>query len=429
MYGAEVWGWREQGLLEDVQTRYWKWVLGWATETPGYVVREEVKVDAIFRHGDRTPDSLYPNDPYTEEDFYPYRIAHLTNKGKLTSYNLGTYLRRKYNNLLGDVYTPDILSAISSHLPRTKASLQAVLAGLYPPSEELIWEKNLLWEPIPYDYLPAKENILFSSVRICPNGLKLLNENYIKLDSDPIYQKYNYLYPFLLENSGLNDNFYNVARFLFSTLKSEEDLGMELPKWTKRTYSTINGVNEAKNKKIYLYSGHDENVAAILYFLDNFIAHIPNYGAHIIIEVHKFSGIYFLKCGSRAVWLLVRLCSLLHYLICSEAAFQAASPRCPACTGVASGKVPSLRHALYMCSMTSGNVVTATLRASEGIPSGPGAFLFFIAAQALTNSSSVKGGASFVLSRDVKFCLGWFGKSALTMGNIISASNTTGAEA
>ncbi|XP_071056022.1 venom acid phosphatase Acph-1-like [Onthophagus taurus] len=289
-------------------------------------------VHVIFRHGDRTPDSLYPNDPYTEEDFYPYRIAHLTNKGKLTSYNLGTYLRRKYNNLLGDVYTPDILSAISSHLPRTKASLQAVLAGLYPPSEELIWEKNLLWEPIPYDYLPAKENILFSSVRICPNGLKLLNENYIKLDSDPIYQKYNYLYPFLLENSGLNDNFYNVARFVFSTLKSEEDLGMELPKWTKRvypdilreisenglkchmmgdlktltpgfliskiinnTYSTINGVNEAKNKKIYLYSGHDENVAAILYFLDNFIAHIPNYGAHIIIEVHKFSGIYFLK--------------------------------------------------------------------------------------------------------------------------------------
>ncbi|XP_071052447.1 uncharacterized protein [Onthophagus taurus] len=47
MYGAEVWGWREQGLLEDVQARYWRWVLGVARETPEYIVREEVKVDKV----------------------------------------------------------------------------------------------------------------------------------------------------------------------------------------------------------------------------------------------------------------------------------------------------------------------------------------------------------------------------------------------
>nr|XP_022906559.1 venom acid phosphatase Acph-1-like [Onthophagus taurus] len=287
----------------------------------------------IFRHGDRTPDSLYPKDPYTEDDFYPFRIAHLTNNGKLRAYNIGRYLRKKYNNLLGDVYTPDVLYGISSNVPRCRASIESVLAGLYPPSEELIWNKDLLWEPIPYDYLPMNENNLFLPIYACPNMNVLMEENYKNLDSDPIIQKYKHLLPYLIENSGLTGNLYTVAGHLWSTLKSEEEAGLETPAWAQtvypeilteltkhgwklytgssdlkilaggflmskvinNTYSTINGENEAKNRKIYLYSGHDLNVGAVLSYLDNFVPHAINYGAHIIIEVHKYLGIYFLK--------------------------------------------------------------------------------------------------------------------------------------
>nr|XP_022907405.1 venom acid phosphatase Acph-1-like [Onthophagus taurus] len=287
----------------------------------------------IFRHGDRTPDSLYPKDPYTEDDFYPFRIAHLTNKGKLRAYNIGTYLRKKYNKLLGDVYTPDILYGTSSSYPRCRASLESVLAGLYPPSEELIWNKELLWEPIPYDYLPMKENNLFLPVYTCPNMNTLVNDIYQNLDSDPIIQKYNYLLPFLVENTGLTGNLYSIAINLWSTLKSEEEAGLKIPIWAQtvypeilseitkyswevysrtpdlktlssgflmskiinNTFSTLNGENEARNRKIYLYSGHDFNVGAVLSYLDNFVPHLINYGAHVIIEVHKYIGIYFLK--------------------------------------------------------------------------------------------------------------------------------------
>ncbi|XP_071056781.1 venom acid phosphatase Acph-1-like [Onthophagus taurus] len=290
-------------------------------------------VHVIFRHGDRTPDSLYPKDPYTEDDFYPFRIAHLTNKGKLRAYNIGTYLRKKYNKLLGDVYTPDILYGISSHYPRCRASLESVLAGLYPPSEELIWNKELLWEPIPYDYLPMKENNLFLPVYTCPNMNTLVTDIYQNLDSDPIIQKYNYLLPFLVENTGLTGNLYSIAINLWSTLKSEEEAGLKIPIWAQtvypeilseitkyswevysrtpdlktlssgflmskiinNTFSTLNGENEARNRKIYLYSGHDFNVGAVLSYLDNFVPHLINYGAHVIIEVHKYIGIYFLK--------------------------------------------------------------------------------------------------------------------------------------
>jgi hypothetical protein len=47
MYGAEIWGWREQEGLEGAQGKYLKWVLGVDRETPGYIVMEETKRDGI----------------------------------------------------------------------------------------------------------------------------------------------------------------------------------------------------------------------------------------------------------------------------------------------------------------------------------------------------------------------------------------------
>ncbi|XP_071056083.1 venom acid phosphatase Acph-1-like [Onthophagus taurus] len=296
-------------------------------------IKSRISLKIVVRHGERTPDVLYPKDPYSEKDFYPFRVGHLTNKGKLTNYKVGTTLRQKYNKLLGDIYTPDILYAVSSHLSRNKATLQGILAGLFTPSKELIWNKNLLWEPIPYDYLPKNENKLFSTLSTCPNWPILLAENYQKyLATDLVFQKYNYLLPFLLEKTGMTGNIYSISRVLYSTLKSEEEAGLELPEWTEsiypdilneissngykyemmddlktltpgfliskiinNTYSTINGEIEAKNHKIHVYSAHDLNIASMLNFFDNFVPHNPNYGAHIIIEVHKYIGIYILK--------------------------------------------------------------------------------------------------------------------------------------
>lgn len=41
---------------------------------------EKVKfIAVVFRHGDRTPDSLYPKYPNQYETFYPYGLGELTN--------------------------------------------------------------------------------------------------------------------------------------------------------------------------------------------------------------------------------------------------------------------------------------------------------------------------------------------------------------
>lgn len=77
-----------------------------------------------------------------------YRL-YILQKGKLKEYLLGKSLRKRYNNFLGS-YVSSVVEGRSTYMNRTKASLELVLAGLFPPSEEEMFYKGLRWQPIPY---------------------------------------------------------------------------------------------------------------------------------------------------------------------------------------------------------------------------------------------------------------------------------------
>lgn len=72
-------------------------------------------------------------------------------------YNLGLYLKSLYGDFLGEDWTEDKVYVRSTDVTRTKMSAQLVLAGLFPPSDILTWNNQLLWIPVPVAYKPDSE--------------------------------------------------------------------------------------------------------------------------------------------------------------------------------------------------------------------------------------------------------------------------------
>lgn len=62
---------------------------------------------------------------------------------------MGLYLRRRYNDLLGAKYSPNKVYVQSTDVDRTLMSAEACLSGLFIPTEEEQWNKQIMWQPVP----------------------------------------------------------------------------------------------------------------------------------------------------------------------------------------------------------------------------------------------------------------------------------------
>ena len=64
-------------------------------------------------------------------------------------YNLGKFLRNRYNDFLGEKYDENDIYVRASDVDRTMMSAMSNLAGLYPPQGDQIWNPDIHWQPIP----------------------------------------------------------------------------------------------------------------------------------------------------------------------------------------------------------------------------------------------------------------------------------------
>lgn len=53
--------------------------------------------------------------------------------------------------------------------------------------------------------------------------------------------------------------------------------------------------SDKEGRKMYLYSGHENNIAELLMSLGVFQPHIPNYGAYLVLEIHQIGGVFGVK--------------------------------------------------------------------------------------------------------------------------------------
>ncbi|KAL4703598.1 hypothetical protein ACJJTC_006775 [Scirpophaga incertulas] len=293
---------------------------------------ELVKAFAVFRHGDRTADQeeleLYSNNLNYNDVFFPYGMKALTNKGKQRAYSVGEYLRNRYDGLISKLYLPEDIAVRTTPYVRTQMSALAALAALYPPMPEQKWNPTLDWQPIPYNTVESSvDDLIYWST--CPRHGWLKNQIY---ESNPemmtLIKPHEELFSYMSEHSGNNitipEHIFTLDN-LFQTLGNVEitppqwaiDVMPQIKEMTKIKYTLLYKiklivvstgvllnevleVSEAavsgntEQPKLWLYSAHENNVAALMSAAGVFEAHQPSYGSTFSLELrrHRTTGEY-----------------------------------------------------------------------------------------------------------------------------------------
>ncbi|XP_050315759.1 prostatic acid phosphatase-like isoform X2 [Anthonomus grandis grandis] len=280
-------------------------------------------VHIVMRHGKRTPADTYPTDPHINDTLYPIGWGQLTNEGKLQVYDIGKFLRNRYSTFLGDYYYPEQYFTQSTDVDRTKASMQLVNAGLWPPKGKQIWGP-LDWQPIPIHAEPLSQDMLLLVRKPCAEYHKERDRVIASKDIQDKLKQFESLFSELTEVTGRTVKDFDDVQDIFSTLKAEETFNLTLPDWTKDYYPDkmleptvfsfiLNAWNDKMNrlkggvllKKILsdwqaktnetsstaikgiLYGGHDSTVVNLLRTLKVWDPQFPDYGITILMELSK----------------------------------------------------------------------------------------------------------------------------------------------
>lgn len=180
----------------------------------------------LYRHGDRTPAYFFPTDPNSAPNDWSVGMGQLTNEGRQQHYALGQWLRQRYGGeLLPELYSENDIYVQASDVDRTLDSAYCNLAGLYPPIGDEIWNKHLLWQPIPVHTVPAEYdvilgatqpncpqyNLIFANLSSAPDVTKLVSDHIDQVSTiltdagEPLSSS---LYMELLETWILRDTLY-----------------------------------------------------------------------------------------------------------------------------------------------------------------------------------------------------------------------------
>ncbi|KAI4454705.1 acid phosphatase-related [Holotrichia oblita] len=282
----------------------------------------------VFRHGDRVIINPYPNDPYRNNSYWPAGWGQLTNLGKLQEYNLGKWLRKRYDNFLPSNYSEKDIFIRSTDVDRTLMSAEANLAGLYPPQPAQTWDSKIPWQPIPVHTIPVKEDYLVAMQKSCPKYDALLDNLLKSKEFVELNYKFRNVMNYVSRHSGAIIDSFEKLEYIYNTLFIESINNFTLPNWTKTVFpdqlrpaaslsfaiacytrdlarlktgpffneliQNINNVTDGLQKKehyrkMWLYSGHDTTIANVLQSLNLFEYHNPPYSSTILFELRSKS--------------------------------------------------------------------------------------------------------------------------------------------
>lgn len=212
-------------------------------------------------------------------------------------------------------------------------SLQLVLAGLFPPkNSDMEWNKRLNWQPVPIESEPLDKDTLLLVRTPCPRYHEALEQ---ALVTEPIKSEidtYRKMMEELTVITGMNISTPDDVQSLYNTLRTEEEYGLKLPDWTAAYYpepmfsvttrsymynvwtaemkklkggpfvtkvvkewqDKVSGALKPKDRKIYLYTGHDSSIVNVMSTFNVWEEQFPGYAIMGIFELlqDKATGEY-----------------------------------------------------------------------------------------------------------------------------------------
>lgn len=144
-------------------------------------------------------------------------------------FKLGQFLRRRYDKLLGNGYSANDVYVQSTDVDRTIMSAQANLAGMFPPTDDEIWNEQIRWNPIPVHTVSSKNDNAYKN---CPK-YNVAFEKYIN-DSPEVQRIYTdnaELFAYWSKMCGLNIKTISDVYRLHNTLLVESQNNKTLVKY------------------------------------------------------------------------------------------------------------------------------------------------------------------------------------------------------
>uniref|UniRef100_A0A1I7U189 Lysosomal acid phosphatase n=1 Tax=Caenorhabditis tropicalis TaxID=1561998 RepID=A0A1I7U189_9PELO len=210
---------------------------------------------AVWRHGDRAPESLpYPSDPYNET-YWPRGWNQLTNVGIDQATKLGKFLRRRYQSSVLPAFDRKKITIRASDADRAIETAQCVATALFPPDGLQVWNegKYRFWQPIPIRTNGKPDPMLRPSKIQCPHYQRIVADERLKIEAD-INAKAGYM----------------------------------INSWSESLVLASQHINP---KKALLYSSHDGTLTALLYGLGISNHQLIPYTACIMIELHTGNNV------------------------------------------------------------------------------------------------------------------------------------------
>lgn len=296
---------------------------------------ELILVQAIFRHGDRTPISLYHNDPYNNYT-WDDGLGSLTLRGKARMYHYGETIRKRYSSYVENILAKNV-QAQSSFKRRCLETTLSVLAGLVPPTNASHWSQShelaKLWQPIAVETTESSRAWLLNPDTECAAATAVKNaiptedpvlKAFLEKNKDfvqrvsqhsgqhfPSWIEVGWVYDAIFtERNFFGDQFKmpewlsKVGNDTLARLKQFNDFQFSIyanwPKYVKlraglllkQTIDNMRGtaaIKEpltAKNRQLFLYGTHDTMVSPVMLAL-GYLKEQPTYGSGVIIELRK----------------------------------------------------------------------------------------------------------------------------------------------